>query len=67
MRNGRLEIRQNEVLIIYAGEFRQKCFKFILFLFFKTRKITVLRFSVYLREERQNSYFSYAIRWECWI
>ena len=35
---------------------------YFLFLFFKTREIIVLRFSVYLRKERQNSYFSYCYK-----
>ena len=42
---------QTEMFLIY-----------FLFLFFKTRKITVLRFSIYLRKERQNSYFSYCYK-----
>ena len=42
---------QTEMFLIY-----------FLFLFFKTRKITVLRFLIYLRKERQDSYFSYCYK-----
>ena len=35
---------------------------YFLFLFFKTREIIVLRFSVYLKKERQNNYFSYCYK-----